>query len=74
MSDTPTMTYPRIGLLIDGEWIHDRPMLCEVENPSTEAILGTVPRANAADLQAALESSARGFEMWRKTPPRPVRP
>jgi succinate-semialdehyde dehydrogenase/glutarate-semialdehyde dehydrogenase len=62
------MTYPKIGLLIDGKWIYDRPVLCEVENPSTEEILGTVPCASAADLQAALESSARGFEVWRKTP------
>ncbi len=69
MTDYPTITYPRIGLLIDGEWIYDRPTLANVENPSTEAILGTVPRASAADLTAALESSARGFEVWRKTPP-----
>ena len=61
--------YPKIGLLIDGQWIYDRPTLCEVENPCTEAIIGTVPRASAADLQAALQSSARGFEVWRKTPP-----
>ena len=61
--------YPTIGLLIDGQWIHDRPTLCDVENPADESILGTVPKASAADLQAALESSARGFEVWRKTPP-----
>ncbi|OYU19847.1 MAG: NAD-dependent succinate-semialdehyde dehydrogenase [Rhodobacteraceae bacterium PARR1] len=69
MTDTPTIPYPRIGLLIDGEWIYDRPVLANVENPSTEAILGTVPRASAADLDAALQSSARGFEVWRKTLP-----
>ena len=61
--------YPKIGLLIDGRWIYDRPTLCEVENPCTEAIIGTVPRASAADLQAALQSSARGFDVWRKTVP-----
>lgn len=61
--------YPRIGLLIDGEWIFDRPTLCDVENPSDETILGQVPKATARDLQDALESSARGFEVWRKTPP-----
>ncbi len=32
--------YPRIGLLIDGVWIYDRPPLCDVENPSDESILG----------------------------------
>ncbi len=65
----PQVTYPPIGLLIDGAWIYDRPTLCDIENPSTEEILGTVPCASAADLTAALESSARGFEVWRKTPP-----
>lgn len=66
---TTLPAYPRIGLLIDGEWIYDRQPLCEVENPSDESILGQVPKATAQDLQRALESSARGFEIWRKTPP-----
>jgi len=69
MTDTPRYSYPRIGLLIDGEWIYDRPTLCDVENPSDETILGRVPKASPQDLQNALESSARGFEIWRKTPP-----
>lgn len=69
MSTKPQIEYPRIGLLIDGEWIYDRPPVCNVENPSTEQILGQVPRATPEDLQSALESSARGFEVWRKTPP-----
>ena len=69
MNDKQKYTYPRIGLLIEGEWIYDRPPLCDVENPSDETILGQVPRASQQDLQNALESSARGFEIWRKTPP-----
>jgi succinate-semialdehyde dehydrogenase/glutarate-semialdehyde dehydrogenase len=69
MNDKPRYSYPRIGLLIDGEWIYDRPALCDVENPSDETILGQVPKASPQDLQNALESSARGFEIWRKTPP-----
>ena len=69
MNDKHNYSYPRIGLLIDGEWIYDRPPLCDVENPSDETILGQVPKASQQDLQNALESSARGFEIWRKTPP-----
>jgi succinate-semialdehyde dehydrogenase/glutarate-semialdehyde dehydrogenase len=65
----PTHVYPRIGLLIDGAWIYDRAPLCSVENPSDESVLGSVPKATPQDLQDALESSARGFEIWRKTPP-----
>jgi succinate-semialdehyde dehydrogenase/glutarate-semialdehyde dehydrogenase len=69
MNDKQRYPYPRVGLLIDGEWIYDRPALCDVENPSDETILGQVPKATPQDLQNALESSARGFEIWRKTPP-----
>jgi succinate-semialdehyde dehydrogenase/glutarate-semialdehyde dehydrogenase len=69
MNDKLHYSYPQIGLLIDGEWIYDRAPLCEVENPSDESILGWVPKATQEDLQNALASSARGFEIWRKTPP-----
>ncbi|QLH13009.1 NAD-dependent succinate-semialdehyde dehydrogenase [Paracoccus pantotrophus] len=68
MTDKSSVTYPRIGLLIDGEWIYDRPTLCEVENPSDEAIIGTVPKASPQDLQAALAAAERGFQTWRRTP------
>lgn len=61
--------YPRIGLLIDGKWIHDRPTLCAVENPADESILGTVPKASGQDLKDALAAAARGFEVWRGTAP-----
>lgn len=65
----PAIDYPRIGLLIDGAWIHDREKLCDVENPSDESLIGWVPKATAEDLEAALASSARGFEIWSRTPP-----
>jgi succinate-semialdehyde dehydrogenase/glutarate-semialdehyde dehydrogenase len=67
VTDKTKHTYPRIGLLIDGAWIYDRPPVCEVENPSDESKLGPVPKATPQDLQNALASSARGFEVWRKT-------
>lgn len=69
MQDKQQYQYPRIGLLIDNEWIYDRESLCDVENPSDESTLGQVPKATAQDLENALESSRRGFEIWRKTPP-----
>ncbi|MDR6858749.1 NAD-dependent succinate-semialdehyde dehydrogenase [Variovorax guangxiensis] len=62
--------YPRVGLFIDGNWIHDRPTLGEVINPSTEAVLGKVPQATDADLQRALGAAARGYLTWRDTPPK----
>ena len=61
--------YPKVGLLIDGEWIFDRPPLQDIENPSDETILGQVPAASADDLARALEAVQRGFDVWSRTPP-----
>ena len=61
--------YPRIGLLIDGEWIHDRPSIQQARNPSNESALGDVPRATPEDLSRALSAAESGFRTWRDTPP-----
>jgi succinate-semialdehyde dehydrogenase/glutarate-semialdehyde dehydrogenase len=61
-------SYPRIGLFIDGRWIHDRVACGEVRNPSDEESLGPVPTASAADLEHALQAAERGFRLWRDTP------
>lgn len=64
-----TTTDPRIGLFIDGDWIFERPSCFEVRNPSTEAVLSTVPSATAEDIRNALDAASRGFKIWRDTPP-----
>jgi succinate-semialdehyde dehydrogenase / glutarate-semialdehyde dehydrogenase len=61
--------YPRIGMLIGGDWIYDRPAHQQVVNPSNEAVLGPVPRATSEDLDRALAAAAVGFEVWRKVAP-----
>ncbi|CAN7478645.1 NAD-dependent succinate-semialdehyde dehydrogenase [Variovorax sp. LjRoot84] len=63
------MTYPRIGLFIDGRWIHDRPPCHDVRNPSDESLLGPVPGASLQDLENALQAAQKGFLVWRDTPP-----
>jgi succinate-semialdehyde dehydrogenase/glutarate-semialdehyde dehydrogenase len=63
------MTYPPIGLFIDGRWIHDRPPCHKVRNPSDESTLGSVPGAHAQDLAHALQAAQKGFLVWRDTPP-----
>jgi succinate-semialdehyde dehydrogenase/glutarate-semialdehyde dehydrogenase len=63
------MTYPRIGLFVDGQWIHDRPPCHEVRNPSDESALGPVPGATPEDLEKALQAAQKGFPIWRDTPP-----
>ncbi|MFO1143016.1 MAG: NAD-dependent succinate-semialdehyde dehydrogenase [Amaricoccus sp.] len=67
--ESATAAYPKIGLLIDGVWIYDRPSLQDIENPSDESLLGQVPTASADDLARALDAAQRGFEVWRRTPP-----
>lgn len=54
--------YPHPALLIDGEWIRDRPASHEVEDPGNGEILAPVPRATPEDIQAALNSSQRAYE------------
>ncbi len=62
--------YREWGLFIDGAW---RPAIDggvrEVIDPATEEILGWIPVATQADLDAALASAQRGFEAWRRTSP-----
>jgi succinate-semialdehyde dehydrogenase/glutarate-semialdehyde dehydrogenase len=61
--------YPPIGLFINGSWIHDRPAWAEIRNPSDERVIGHSPRATDADIARALDAAARGFLVWRSTPP-----
>ena len=63
------MAHPDTLLLIDGEW---RPAAAgewiAVENPATEAVIGRVAHARAADIDAAAEAAARAFPAWAATP------
>lgn len=61
--------YPRLGLLIDGEWIYDRPAISEVTNPSDDTVLGPLPSASSEDLDRALAAADRAFREWRRTDP-----
>jgi succinate-semialdehyde dehydrogenase/glutarate-semialdehyde dehydrogenase len=59
-------SYPQLHMIIDGEKIsvgHRRTH--KVINPATEAVLGDLPLADAADLDRALETAQHGFKMWR---------
>ena len=62
MSDT----YPDVLLHVAGTW---RPATggrtIPVLNPATEETIGTVAHAAIADLDEALEASAKGFATWR---------
>ncbi len=58
--------YPALHMIIDGEHVpvgHRRTH--KVINPATEEVLGELPLADAADLDRALETAAKGFKIWR---------
>ena len=59
--------YPNIQLLIDNQWCDAAAgQTLPVVNPATGDTIGTVARAERADLDRALEAAARGFQTWRK--------
>ena len=55
---------------IAGEWVEPASgEYFENRNPAdTDDLIGLWPRSNADDLERAVESAKRGFELWRKTP------
>ncbi len=64
------MAYEKLELLINGKWTQgtsDKSQ--DVINPATEEVLGTLPHASTADLDAALASADSGFQIWRATSP-----
>ena len=61
--------YAEILLLIDGEWISARDRTSSaVVNPATGDEIGRVPHATRDDMVRAIESTQRGFKIWRNTP------
>ncbi|MES2436199.1 MAG: NAD-dependent succinate-semialdehyde dehydrogenase [Pseudomonadota bacterium] len=58
--------YTELKLIIDGKELSGDGRITEdVINPATEEVLGKLPHATKADLDAALKASARGFDVWR---------
>ena len=55
---------------INGQWAEaNTSEWREVVNPATGEVLASVPLANAADVNAAVEAAAAAFPEWRRTPP-----
>ena len=61
------MSYPNTQLFINGQWLDasDGKTL-SVVNPATGKTIGNVAHANQHDLDLALASAEKGFEVWRK--------
>ncbi|MET3446714.1 NAD-dependent succinate-semialdehyde dehydrogenase [Ralstonia sp. 1138] len=62
--------YDPLYLFINGEWITAGERdTAPVINPATLQELGRVPLATAADLDLALQTAKRAFNVWRNTVP-----
>ena len=62
--------YNKFGQFIDGKWQQaENNETYVVINPATEEIIGKASKASSADVQKALESAQKGFELWKKFSP-----
>jgi len=58
-------------MLIAGNWVDALDgQVIEVENPGRRSVFATVPRAQLADLENAVEAAQKAFQSWRKIAPR----
>ena len=60
--------YEKLGNFINGEWRTSNKIGQDVLNPANESVLAFLPHATPKDLEDALESSQKGFKIWRDTP------
>ena len=62
--------YSKFGQFIDGKWRQsENKETYDVTNPATEEIIGKASKASPADVDKALKSAEKGFEIWKKTSP-----
>ena len=63
------MSYTDLNLYIDGEFTKGNSGASEdVVNPSTDAVLATLPHAKKEEMDKAVAAAAEAFKTWRKTP------
>jgi len=61
-------TYPDVKLFIDGQWRDGAEgKTMAIIDPATEEEIGRLSMATQPDLDAALESTQKGFAIWRET-------
>jgi len=62
--------YSKFGQFIDGKWqSSEKKETYDVINPATEEVIGKASKASPADVEKALKSAEKGFNIWKKTPP-----
>ncbi|UJX44568.1 NAD-dependent succinate-semialdehyde dehydrogenase [Xanthobacter sp. YC-JY1] len=67
-SEAHRFTLLREKMLIGGAWVDaDGGETISVDNPATGEIIGTIPKAGAAETRRAIEAAAEAFKTWRAT-------
>ena len=62
--------YSKFGQFIDGKWQSSADKATyDVINPATEEIIGKASKASPIDVDKALKSAEKGFEVWKKVKP-----
>ena len=62
--------YDKFGQFINGKWLKSSSgETYEVINPATEEIIGNASKACKEDIDKALQSAKKGFEIWKNTSP-----
>jgi len=62
--------YSKFGQFIDGKWqASTNKETYDVINPATEEVIGKASKASSADVDKALKSAEKGFEVWKKIKP-----
>jgi succinate-semialdehyde dehydrogenase / glutarate-semialdehyde dehydrogenase len=62
--------YSKFGQFIDGKWQHSaNKETYDVVNPATEEVIGKASKASPDDVEKALKSAEKGFEIWKKLTP-----
>ena len=60
--------YSKFGQFIDGQWQQsEKQETYDVINPATEEIIGQASKASSVDVDKALKSAEKGFEIWKNT-------
>ncbi len=61
--------YSKFGQFINGKWqSSEKKETYPVINPATEEIIGHASKAGKEDVDKALKSAQKGFDIWKKTP------
>jgi len=64
------MTYPTVGLYIDGEWTDGKSSRADdILNPASGEVLGRVPFAGPEDVDRAIGAAGAAFGGWRDAGP-----